>query len=77
MQQVFRRHLLACNRLTDDASADVACDEFIRVVLEADISERPAASGVLDILLAGSVRLSLAERFVDRFEAGVWNGKHQ
>ncbi len=77
MQQVFRRRLLACNRLTDDASTDIACDDFIRVVLEADIAERPAGDGVLDILLGGSVSRSLAQRFVDRFEVGVWNGQHK
>ena len=77
MLQVFRRHLLACSGLVDVASTDKACDEFIRVVLDADISERPEVSGVLDILLGGSVRLSLAQRFVDRFEAGVWNGQHK
>lgn len=77
MQQVFRRHLLACSRLADGASTDIACDDFIRAVLEADIAERPEVGAVLDILLAGSVRLSLAQRFADRFEARVWNGQHQ
>lgn len=77
MLQIFRRHLLACSGLSDIASTDNACDEFIQAVLAADISERPEVSGVLDILLGGSVRLSLAQRFVDRFEAGVWNGQRK
>ena len=77
MQQVFRRQLLACSRLTDDTAIDVACDDFIRVVLAADIAERPEASGVLDVLLVDTVRPSLAHRFVDRFAAGVWNGHHK
>lgn len=77
MQQVFRRHLLGYSRITDDGAADVACDEFVRAVLHADVLERPTVSGVLDVLLAGSVPLSLAERFAGRFEAAVWNDNHE
>jgi len=60
-------------QLSGDADlAGQQCRQFITSVLAADIERRPYAVAVLDVLLAGSVPLAAATRFIDAYDAAVW-----
>ena len=74
MQQVYRRQLLALGRINDaPESVDSHCQQFIRSVLAGPIGTRPDTEGVKDVLLSMGVSAESTARFVDAFDAAVWD----